>query len=74
MDTQPESSNDTTMSKVKNWLQKPEVRNAISRTGLAVGVLGVVLFQVFKEEGRPDNQIQAIAERLIAAGQGFFMP
>ena len=61
-------------NKVKEWQERPEVRSAIAKTGLAIGVLGFVLYSLYKEESNPDDQIQAIAERLIAAGQGFLMP
>ena len=64
----------TTYHNAEEWLKKPEVRNAIAKTGLALGVLGFVLYNIFKEESNPDDQIQAIAERIIAAGKGFFMP
>ena len=62
-----------TQNDIKQWFQRPEVRSTLSKSGLILGVFGILLYTIFKEDDHPDNQIQAIAERLIGASRDFLM-
>jgi len=74
MSSQDEHWYETAYDRTVEWFQKPEVRKVLATAGLVIGVMGFVMFSVFKDEDRPNNQIQAIAEGIILAGQRMFMP
>ena len=46
-----------TQNDIKRF-QRPEVRSTLSKSGLILGVFGILLYTIFKEDDYPDQTAQ----------------